>query len=76
MADKKISELTLDPNPPASAQVPVRDGATNSRVTIQNVVKAGVSAGGVGLASVATTGSYNDLIGAPSPDSIVDGGNF
>jgi hypothetical protein len=56
--------------------VPVRDGATNSRVTIQNVVKAGVSAGGVGLASVATTGSYNDLIGAPSPDSIVDGGNF
>lgn len=76
MADKKISQLTLESNPPASAQVPIRDGSTNSRVTIENFVRVGIESGNVGLAEVATSGTYADLIDAPTPDSIVDGGNF
>lgn len=79
MPNQRISELTTNAAPDAAASsVPiVRQTApatfVNERVTIANVVKAGVSAGGIGLSTVATSGSYTDLSNTPSD---YDGGNF
>ena len=79
MPNQRISELANNAAPDAAASsVPiVRQTApatfVNERVTLANVVKAGVSAGGVGLSAVATSGSYTDLLNQPSD---YDGGNF
>jgi hypothetical protein len=43
---------------------------TNRKVSLQNVVKAGITAGGVGLSTVATSGSYADLTGVPATPAI------
>lgn len=79
MPNQKISELTNNATPDAAASsVPiVRQTApatyVNEKVTIANVVKAGVAAGGVGLSTVAVSGSYTDLTNTPND---YDGGNF
>lgn len=79
MPNQRISELTnnVAPSATASAVPIVRETApsifVNEKVTIANVVKAGVAAGGVGLSTVATSGSFNDLSNIPND---YDGGNF
>lgn len=68
MPDLKISQLTDQASPPAATTfVPVvNDILENRRVSLTNIVKAGISAGSVGLAQVATTGAYSDLSGKPT----------
>lgn len=68
MPDLKISQLTDQATPPGTTTfVPVvNDALANRKVTLQNVVKAGIAAGNVGLATVATSGSYTDLSNKPT----------
>lgn len=68
MPDLKISQLTDQAAPPAATTfVPVvNDALENRRVSLTNVVKAGISAGSVGLSAVATSGNYSDLSGKPT----------
>jgi hypothetical protein len=72
MADVKISQLTEQTAPAAATTfVPVvTSDPGNRKVSIQNVVKAGIAAGGVGLSSVATSGSYTDLSNTPASPAI------
>jgi len=68
MPDLKISQLTDQAAPPAASTfVPVvNDILENRRVSLTNIVKAGISGGGVGLSTVASTGAYADLSGKPT----------
>lgn len=72
MADLKISQLTQQTAPPAATTfVPVvNDALANRKVSLQDVVKAGISAGGVGLSAVAVSGSYADLSNTPAAPAI------
>lgn len=74
MANRKISELNASTSPAPTAEVPIREGAANFRVTLTNAVKAAVAVpADVGLAAVSRSGSYTDLTNQPAE---VDGGNF
>ena len=74
MANRKISELDASTNPDPTAEVPIRAGAANFRVTLANAVKAAVAVpANVGLATVSVSGSYTDLTNQPAE---IDGGNF
>jgi len=68
MPDLKISELTDQATPTAgNTFVPVvNDLLQNKKVSLTNIVKAGISAGGVGLSQVASSGAYGDLTGQPT----------
>lgn len=75
MSNKKLSQLPDNAAPSAdgtsvaavtAATVGGVTTYTNQIVTVRNIVKAGVQAGGVGLATVATTGSYTNLTNVPA----------
>jgi hypothetical protein len=75
MSNKKLSQLPDNAAPAAdgtsvAAVTATTAGGTttytNQIVTVRNLVKAGVQAGGVGLATVATTGSYTNLTNVPA----------
>ena len=73
MPNIKISALTDNPTPAASANTVVQEGVANAKVTLTNLVKAAVNGGtaaSVGLASVAKSGAYSDLSGTPSLGTI------
>lgn len=75
MSNKKLSQLpdNAAPNADGTSVAAVTASTTggvttytNQIVTVRNLVKAGVQAGGVGLATVATTGSYTNLTNVPA----------
>ena len=73
MPNIKISALTDNPTPAATANTVVQETGSNSKVTLANLVKAAVNGGtaaSVGLATVAKTGAYSDLLSPPTLGTI------
>lgn len=73
MPDKRISELSEATNPAATSEVPIREGASNFRVSLRNIVKSAITNSApvdIGLGAIikayAVFNCEQDIFGDPS----------